>query len=134
MLEMFENSTQYKNTKNLLNLISEHLSSREDCRKLDYYVEIFPYDSRDKIEQVCFIMRRNGQLYTPYVFPDRYHRKQLDKLSILKHIFNYHFNDIHQYCSNQPYRVIIDQNNFIPGCYAFKAVGSSQRRQWSKIR
>lgn len=63
-------------TEKLLRQISKHLSSREECRRVQYRVVI---------EKVSVTM------YPNYcVFPDARHRRDSDKINLLDHILSMH--------------------------------------------
>lgn len=106
---MFDNIDEPigKQTEFLLKSIASRLSSREDCR--------------DKVYQV--IIDHNGVRMNPliYVFPNRYKRKEADKLDIVSFI--------HQYKMGGSLL-----SNFVFGVYEYQPAYSSKRRKWRKIK
>ena len=69
--------SRFRLTKKILQCISSHLSGREDCKGVTYIVEIT--DNSISCKQPI------------YVYPDRYHRKDIDKEHIIHHIIEHHF-------------------------------------------
>ena len=99
---MFSNIQEH-NTKLLLLSISNKLSSRADCRKVEYRIRI----------------SRNSIYMTPerYCFPNWHKRKEADKLNVVS------------FCMHKLGYSIAD---LVPGCYIYKLSVSNRRRRWIK--
>lgn len=95
-------------TLKILKSISDHLSSRECCKNLEYEV----------------IMENTGNgpdiIIHPYigVYPDIHRRKKSDEESVATHVRRRHFNDVRE---------------IIPGRYQFKLSVNGKRRKWTRI-
>ena len=106
-------SRREENTKYLLQLIANHLSSRECCRKKEYQLEISDkYPSGYSFDMEV------------YVFPDRYHRKESDKDAVVRHILQNHMTHI----CDENYSMLLD--TVIPGVYIYKLSVDEKRRKW----
>ena len=136
-MDIVVSEKQFKNTKNLLNLISKHLSSREDCNNCNYYVTIyedlkFPWDVH-----IVLVVGSSKIKRRIYVFPDKYHRKQTDKLALLNHLFESHLGEmgeISTFLLHDDKYVCAYKDEFIPGVYVFKQPKGSKKRHWERIR
>lgn len=132
-MRLLETSEAYNNTKTLLNLVTNHLQSREECRKCTYYLNITPISTDSNIDSygITFKVFTDYAILNPYVFPDKYHRNQYDKCPLLHHIFSfYHLNLAENLYGKTG--VTVSHISYIPGTYEFKLIG--KRRQWTKIR
>ena len=102
------------NTSKFLNLISKHLSSREDCRRVEYVVQIHADGS-------CSM----NPIYS--VYRDRFHRKQSDLESVVSHVMKYHFSE---YLYENSY---LKMKNLTEGTYEYRLYPSLKHRRWVKI-
>lgn len=100
----------YDDTNKLLKLIAEHLSRREDCRRVEYEVTI-----------------EYGITISPsiYVFPDIHRRKKSDREYIIDHIIEHHFDK--------------DENGdpkfaLIAGVYKYELSSTKKSRRWRLIK
>ena len=105
---MFENidEPRAKQTEFLLNAVAKRLSGRDDCRKVPYRVYI----------------DHNGVRMNPliYVFPNRYHRQESDKMDVVSFI--------HQYKMNGALL-----SGFVFGVYEYELAYEGKRRKWRKV-
>ena len=95
-----------KPTEDLLFHISQRLSGREDCRNLTYTV----------------IIDDTGVHMTPpvFVYPNRYCKKQADKLDIVSWVHQTHMKS-----------TLLSQ--FVFGTYQYRKDGESKKRRWTRI-
>lgn len=95
-----------KKTEDLLKNISSRLSGREDCKKLNYRVVI----SDNYVEMDPLV----------WVYPDRYHRKETDKLGVVEFVRHNVMNDV-------------SATEFVPGCYEYQLSADGKNRRWRKL-
>lgn len=105
---MFDNISEPigQQTEFLLKSIASRLSGREDCRKVPYKVTI----------------DHNGVSMIPlvYVFPNRYKRKEADKVDIVSFIH-----------STKMHSALLD--GFVFGTYEYELSADGTRRRWRKL-
>lgn len=94
-------------TEYLLKTLASRLSGREDCRKVKYTVTID-----------CDGVRMSPIVY---VYPNRYTRREGDKLDIISFI--------HQYRMNNTLL-----SGFVFGTYEYQLSADGKRRRWRKIK
>ena len=95
-------------TEKFLKQISEHLSGRDDCRQVEFEVDIKTYFD---CVQVVSIRPE------VFVYPDRKHRRIQDKTSVIDHILSSHNDEYVLENGNYIYRLSVDK----------------KRRKWMKI-
>ena len=112
-----------RQTKQVLQTISRHLSSREDCRDIEYSVTIHndPITGHDIVEVSPYIT----------VFPTTFQRKDTDRRSIAYHVMAYHFPELLQQSSTSVVYVI--PGTLVHGTYIYKKYRLTSRRKWRKI-
>lgn len=95
-----------KQTEFLLNSIANRLSGREDCRKVKYTVRI----------------NHNGVSMDPliYVYKNRYHRSETDKMDIVSFV--------HQHKMNGALL-----SDFVFGTYEYQLSVGGKKRRWRKV-
>lgn len=93
-------------TEYLLKCISDRLSGREDCRKVVYHVVI---------DHIGVRMNPN---FT--VFPNRYNRKEEDKIDIVSWVHIYKMKNA----------LLSD---FVFGTYEYQLSSEGKQRRWRKI-
>ena len=98
-------SNAIQNTDKFLHLISNHLSGRRDCRKVEYLVIVDP---------LYISMYPNIQVYN-----DVHNRADCNKVSVIDHILNKHASEF--------------DSNIIEGKYLYKLSAESKYRKWVKI-
>lgn len=122
-------------TSELLQCISAHLSSRKDCRKLEYIVYIGIVDDEherqltlgelDNIaDKVFFYPKR-------YVYPDRFHRKKSDEIDIIAHVIKEHFPEL--YVCEDFNSVVVNSALLTPGKYQYILSFDEKKRQWIRV-
>ena len=107
-------------TEMLLRVLSSHLSSRVECRKVSYQLTIY---SDGKVQ------------FTPEikVFPDRYHRKAVYKLNVLEHVLTYHC--LRAYAGKDEQGApLVDTTVVIPGVYQYQSSVDGKRRKWIRVK
>lgn len=92
-------------TQELLKAISQRLSGRSDCKGVNYVVKI---DYR-------------GVSMTPhiFVFPNRYQRREVDKLDVVSYIHSKKFSNIRL-------------DDLVEGTYIYTSTFDNTRRKWIK--
>ena len=108
-------------TRDVLKAISDHLSSREDCKGIEYIIRIVLYnDEWDYLEMGPPIR----------VFPDTHHRKESDKNIISYHVVTNHF------CikyANKNGTLLVEKDALVKGTYQYKKYTLTNRRRWELI-
>ena len=107
--------SRFRLTKKILQCISSHLSGREDCKGVTYIVEIT--ENSISCKQPI------------YVYPDRYHRKDIDKEHIIHHIIEHHFPELA--VSKQSCTYYIPEGVLFPATYFYTKLNG--RRHWGNI-
>lgn len=94
-------------TEYLLKSIANRLSGRDDCKKTCYRVTI----------------DHSGVRMSPYieVFPNRYTRKESDKIDIVSWVHLYKMNNARL-------------SDFVFGTYEYQLSVDGKKRKWRKIR
>ena len=93
-----------KNTERFLQLISYRLSGRNDLRHVEYEVTI---SSKNAVTMHPLI----------YVYPNRYNRKESDKVDIVSYILT----------------MMVTARDFVPGKYIYKCSADNKKRKWIKL-
>lgn len=99
-------------TEKFLKQISEHLSGRNDCRQVEFEVNIKTYFSSVFNSVQVVSIRPEVSVY-----PDRNHRRIQDKTSVIDHILLFHDDEY----------VLED------GKYIYRLSVDKKRRKWMKI-
>ena len=96
-----------KQTQELLLAISRRLAGRDDCKDVNYIIEI----------------DHTGVKMSPtvYVYPNRYKKKESDKLDIVSYI----------HLSKLPNSNLSD---FVFGKYIYESSFDSKKRRWTRIQ
>lgn len=126
-------------TSKFLLAISSHLSSRRDCRNVEYVVSIGVYEesmmyqmtiadvTEGVHDKVYFAPERN-------VFPDIHHKKVGDETSVVNHVMFEHFRntvfDHRDSCGNCRFKL----GSLTPGVYVYAQSIKNNRRKWIKVR
>lgn len=108
------------NTMKLLRQLSNHLSSRESCKRASYVLCI---DDRYK----------SGYDFNldVYVFPDKHHRKSSYKSKVLRHILKYHMPEVCKESDEGDY--VLDTSKVMPGTYVYTCPLNMKRRRWVRL-
>lgn len=110
-------------TKEILRCISSHLSSRNDCKDVEYIVAI----TKDNHSENDIIK------VSPYitVFPGIHNRKQSDKRGIAYHVVYNHYPEI--FIDANSAIVRIRRNSLVHGTYIYRKFNFTNRRKWKKV-
>lgn len=105
IIENMEEPTAQQ-TEFLLKAIADRLSGRDDCRKVPYRITI----------------DHNGVSMSPlvYVWPNRYKRKEEDKIDIVSFVHKYKMKGA-------------KLSGFVFGTYEYQLSVDGKRRKWRKI-
>lgn len=119
---MIEESKKSILTRDVLKSISYHLSSREDCKDVEYVVSIEPDDSG-----------KDAIIVTPYitVFPDIHNRKESDRRGVAYHVIYNHFSEI--FSDSISKIVHVKRDTLVTGRYVYRKYKLTNRRRWVKI-
>lgn len=95
-----------KPTEYLLKCIAQRLAGREDCKKISYCVDI----------------NASGIHMNPIVkvFPNRYRRKETDKMDIISFVHQYKMQGV-------------GLDEFVFGSYEYQLSADGKKRRWRKI-
>lgn len=106
-------------TATLLKEIATHLSSREDCKKVNYSVQISNnLITFEPVRKVC---------------PNRYRRCDRDKVDIITHVIKEHFPEL--VMSVKDNLVIeVDTTKLVEGHYTYQSSIDHKRRRWIRIK
>ena len=106
IIENFDEPTS-KQTELLLKSIADRLSGRDDCKKTCYKITI----------------DHNGVKMFPYVevFPNRYNRKESDKMDIVSWVHHYKMEGA-------------KLSGFVFGTYEYQLSVDGKRRKWRRIQ
>lgn len=128
-------------TKELLNCIAKHLSSRRECQGVTYRVALGMKDEsseylklKDESEHIIDFNHYISFFPRIDVYRDRYHRKSCDKSSVEEHVILYHFSDS-LYCGRQTSgHININKDLIVPGVYEYQPSIDKKRRRWVRIK
>lgn len=109
-------------TNKVLRSISYHLASREDCKELEYEIEIYT----NEFENDTIVV-------SPHitVFPNVHERKHSDRRGVAFHVIYFHFPEIYQ--DSDEHGIAIKKNSLVHGTYRYKKFRLTNRRKWVKI-
>lgn len=108
-------SENSRNTCKLLKCISSRLSSRADCKGLEYEVTIFDDTSLSVVPNVM-------------IFPDTHRRRSCDMISITQYAILSCLSPVSIYrCSD---KVVLSKHCLVPGKYVFKLSADKLKRKW----
>lgn len=124
-------------TVEFLRAISDRLSGRKNCRKIEYTVcigmdddsvdrQLHLSDTEDMSNKVYFYPER-------VVYPDRFHRQKSDLTEIVYHILKTRFKDTVYDC-DQFDRPCFKQGSLTPGIYKYILSFDKRRRQWVRVK
>ena len=108
-----------KTTEHFLRLIAQHLSSRVDCKGIEYVVKMG--------DDVCMCPPK-------YVYTDRHHRSCADSKPVAEHVLRYHMPEIFIKKSINNMEVLVDKDKIIPGTYKYQMSFDKKKRRWIKIQ
>ena len=108
-------SENSRNTCNLLRCISSRLSSRTDCRGIEYEVTIFDDMSLNVVPNVL-------------IFPNTHRRRPCDTISITQYAILSCLSPVSIY--SYPDKVVLSKHCLVPGKYVFKLSADKLNRKW----
>lgn len=119
MIEVVD-TAKYKLTQKFLYSISDHLSSRSDCSKLNYSVTIgHSVIYFEPPIQVC---------------PSTHVRKRQARESIVEHVIFRHFHSTLYDGSDKFGNMQIRRDALVPGVYVYESSIDNKRRRWHMVR
>ena len=125
-------------TKQLLQAISKRLSSRKNCRRIEYVVCIGV--EADDIEHQKSLVEYNDVsdiiMFYPEreVFPDTHHRRSTDLIDIVSCIIMTKFKDtVFSYVDNLG-KIHFNTGSVVPGVYKYILSATKKRRKWVRIK
>ena len=126
-------------TTKLLYTISRRLSSKKNCRRIEYIVCIgMTCDSEvghqrriqeysDVSDVIMFFPERE-------VFPDKHHRRSTDLIDIVSCVITTKFKDtIFSYVDNMG-QIHFQKGSVVPGVYKYILSNTKKRRKWVRIK
>lgn len=126
-----------KLTQQFLQCIAQHLSGRPDCKGVTYRIVIGVYDS--VLVPPCISMfeeelAENRVLFSPnvMVFPDRYRRKETDKVNVVYHVAANHFDKM-LLTYQEDGCTFIDTANLVKGVYEYQPSVDNKKRRWVRL-
>lgn len=96
-----------KQTEYLLKSIAARLSGRDDCKKIPYKITI----DAEGVNMFPIV----------YVYPNRYTRKEADKIDVVSFVHHYKMNNV----------LLSD---FVFGTYEYQLSPDGKRRKWRKVK
>lgn len=128
--------SRYRLTKQFLLKISSRLSSRLDCKHINYlvYIGIDPKyewknsynDFRDASNYVFFIPGK-------YVYPNLHRKTSADRLPIIDYVVLHHFKDELFNGYDEYGKLRIYTNNLVNGIYEYQLSVNGKYRRWTKL-
>lgn len=126
-----------KLTQQFLQCIAQHLSSRSECKGVTYRIAIGEYDT--VLAPPCISMfedslAKNRVLFSPNVavFPDRYRRKDTDKVSVVYHVASAHFDEM-LLTYQEDGCTFIQADNLVRGVYEYQPSIDNKKRRWVRL-
>lgn len=127
-----------KLTASLLRAISKRLSSRKNCKQLEYIVCIGM--TNDEVGQQKRIQEYGDVsdiiLFFPEreVFPDTHHRRSTDLIDIVSCVIMTRFKDtIFSYVDNLG-QIHFQKGSVVPGVYKYILSITKKRRKWVRVK
>ena len=109
-------------TIELLHRISSRLSSRSDCKGVEYYVFILHYN--DSLSTILFQPHKE-------VYPDMHSRKREQSDDIIKHVLSKYFADLY-YDTSDDGSILVYSKYFTPGVYKYELSYNGKYRRWMR--
>lgn len=110
------------NTDHFVNMISRRLSGRQDTQGCEYRINIIKLGNKLVVDMAPLF----------YVYPSRHRRSDLDKKTILDYAMHKLFSDDINYKWNNSVQIVVEDDCFVPGCYAYVKYENANRRKWTK--
>lgn len=113
--------TNYQRTEFLLKAVAKRLSSRADCRRVEFIVDIGIQNS----EYILF----NPDVY---VFRDTYHRKDIDASRIIEFILMKHMPEVVHGKDTQGF-LHVNTQMFSRGIFKYELAYNGKKRRWIRL-
>jgi len=128
-------------TQKFLKCISDHLSGRPECRKLEYRVAIGVQDPKmpsqvtfDELVNPDYNVKDHIYFYPPIdVYPSTHNRKKSDLQSILHHAIFKHYAD-ELFDKSVDGSIYVKTDKLVPGVYIYQLSMNGKRRRWIRVR
>lgn len=126
-----------KLTQQFLQCIAQHLSGRPECKGVAYRIAIGTYDTvllPSSISMFEEELAQNRVLFSPnvFVFPDRYRRKDTDKVGVVYHVAANHFDDM-LLTYQEDGCTFVNTENLVKGIYEYQSSVDNKKRRWVRI-
>lgn len=114
-------SANSQRTKKFLQLVAQRLSSRSDCKKVEFIIDIG-------------VTKSNCIIFTPdvYVYTDKYHRSDKDYSRITDFILYKYFETFIK-GRDEFGNLIIDTVWFSHGIYKYQLSTNGKKRRWIRL-
>ena len=114
-------SSNSQRTKKFLQLVAQRLSSRSDCKKVEFIIDIG-------------VTKSNCIIFTPdvYVYTDKYHRSDKDYSRITDFILHKYFDEIVK-GRDEFGNLIVWTLQFSEGIYKYQLSSNGKKRRWVKV-
>ena len=125
-------------TTKLLRAISKRLSSRKNCRRIEYIICVgMQYDEIDQPSRINEYSDVSDLImFYPEreVFPDTHHRRSTDLIDIVSCIIMTKFKDtIFSYVDNLG-QIHFVKGSLVPGVYKYILSNTKKRRKWVRVK
>lgn len=111
-----------KLTQQFLQCIAQHLSGRADCKGVEYAVTI----GHDTFEELVVIEPPK------FVFPDRYQRAEINRISVIAHVAKTHFPELYIH-THDMLTTHVDTSQLVKGVYLYQSSFDKKKRRWVKL-
>lgn len=127
-----------KLTMQLLRAISKRLSSRKNCKRIEYVVCIgVEYDVPNQQKRIQEYSNADDIiLFYPEreVFPDTHHRRSTDLIDIVSCVIMTQFkNTAFSYVDNIG-QIHFNKGSIVPGVYKYILSATKKRRKWVRVK
>lgn len=124
-----------KLTQQFLQCIAQHLSSRPECKGITYRIAIDAYDTKLIDSKPILENDLSGSriLFSPnvLVFPDRYQRKEINKVNVVHHVICSHFGEL--LIDDEEIGLFVDSSKLVKGIYEYQSSMDNKKRRWVRI-
>lgn len=111
-----------KLTQQFLQCIAQHLAGRADCRGVEYAITI----GHDTFEELVSMEPPK------FVFPDRYQRAEINRVSVVEHVAKNHFPELYMSTSNT-FSTYLDVSKLVKGVYLYQTSFDKKKRRWIRL-
>ncbi len=111
-----------KTTEMFLRLIAQHLSSRQDCRGIEYTVTI----GNEYWDDIVLMDPPK------HVYPDKHRRSSADLRPVTEHVLKYHMPELYL-PTEDSCNLFIDKDKIVPGVYMYQLSVDKKKRRWIKV-